>query len=647
MKKHLTLSQLSLTVVAGILLVITNINSIWSASIDLAHHYALAFRISENWGLVIANDPSLGEMSFYPRLTHELAAIAGLIFNSTFLGIQLVSLLALALLWGGVIYIYNTLSSRTAFFSSIGLMCLMILNRKSLHFEVHGAELIGNFFYSQLVAQGVVVFAIATAIYLEIKKCSNYTVAIFLIIITFIVTNMHLLPALVLLGVDLGVVGTIVLFSSKETGAQQIKLRVWYAGAAVLAVSSVFLSPAFNAFRKISENNGAISFTHLSSYAELILFCLSVLFVSGMLFNIWYRRRSEDNSYYIAVKYLGLYGASMALLCLAQIVALKLGFGSEYATKKYAFGLFTHLFISIPVLISLVSEKFPVGVSIEGLIKNKYLGTLLILLTYSIVFECSIPPTRMLAASDIVNIEHKLITLRDVGLPLSKEKSNIVIGLANMPATIDYMFSIAIMGTPVSLAIPDIMVTNKLNDFSHYKSILTSVNSKPYYFADCSDPFAAGSIAILNAACVKKELSQEGACVGNFDFTLKGTIDPSELSGFSIPEDHGRWTDGKNSKFSCTVQGRSPTQVRIDAMPFLYGSQKRQRFIVTIKRTVKVFDLKNIADGRNIEIALPASEIGEKLNIEFSMPDAISPKKVGFNADERQIGVSIKSISFK
>lgn len=647
MKKYLSLFQLALIFVVGILLAISFINSVWSGSVDLAHHYALAFRIAENLSLSTHDDPSLGDMNYYPGISHAMAAIAGLIFNSTFLGIQFVSLFSLAMLWGAVIYIFNTLILRTAFISSIGLMCLMIVNRHFLHFEVHGAELVSNFFYSQLVAQAVVVSAIAIAIFLEIKKYSNYAVLILLIVITNITVGIHLLPALELLGVVLGIAAINIFLSSKGTGIQRLELRLWYVTAAIVAVATVFFNPSFKAFRKLSENNGSIAVMHISSTTELVSWCVFALVISFALLYIWYKRRQEIDHSYLALKYLGLYGTSIALLCLMQIAILNFGYGSEYATKKYAFGLFAYLFISIPVLIGLVFEKYSGELLIDGICKGDLFRTVVVLLTYAVVYNFSIPSTKLLAASDIVSLETKLVTLRNVALTTTDAKNNVVIGLANMPPTINYMFSIAIMRTPVSIAIPDVLVSNRLGNLNDYKSILTSVDARPYFFKNCNHPLTTGSIALLDAACVKKEIAQFGDCVGEFDLTLRGEVDPSELSGFSIPEDHGRWTDGKSAKFSCTIAKRVPTKIRIDTTPFLYGLRKRQRLIVTIKNTVKVYDLINASDGRNIEIVLPECRVGEKLNIEFNLPDAISPQQVGFNADTRQLGVSIKSISFK
>ena len=206
MQKSLSPIQVSLLVFVGIVLVTINMDSMWSEGADLAHHYALAFRISEHWILPDIDDPTLWEMNFYPRTSHALAAIVGLLFNSTFLGLQIISLMALALLWGAVIVILNTLPVRAAYISSIGLMGLLAANRSFLKFELHGAELVGNFFFFPTGRRAMVVLTIAVAILMETKRHSKDLIVLFLIVIIFVATGTHLLASLELLGVFFGVV---------------------------------------------------------------------------------------------------------------------------------------------------------------------------------------------------------------------------------------------------------------------------------------------------------------------------------------------------------------------------------------------------------------------------------------------------------
>ena len=66
--------QICLLALAAIFLIVKYMGSMWSDSVDLAHHYALVARIAEYWGLPAGVDPTLGEMNFYPHTSHAMAA---------------------------------------------------------------------------------------------------------------------------------------------------------------------------------------------------------------------------------------------------------------------------------------------------------------------------------------------------------------------------------------------------------------------------------------------------------------------------------------------------------------------------------------------------------------------------------------------
>lgn len=644
MKNHLTRLQLCFIVFAGILLVTIYMDSMWSVSVDLAHHYALAYRIAEDWTLPNV-DPSLGEMSHYPRISHTLAAIVGLIFNSTFIGLQLVSLASLAVLWGAVIAIVCTLPWRAAIISLIGMVCLFVANRAYAQFELHGSELVGNFFYSQLVAQAVVMATLALAIYLEVRKSHAITIIILLTAIAYITTSIHLMPALELLGVIAGLAFINNVISKNCFSQKGIKSLILHLFVVMVAISAVLMNPAFREMRKLSENNGELTLRHISNTHELALLCLFVLAIAGVLLSIWIK--NNDRRLAIsAAKYLGLYGISISLLCLAQIAALHFGYGSEYATKKYAFALFTYSSISISIFMGIYIDKWlPENVASE-LLASESTRTAIIVIAFTFLFICSLPEKKGLDTSDVVSLEHQLINLRDVALQSSGDRSNVVIGLQNMNNTINYMFSIAVAKTPMPMAIQDVLVSNSLLDIGKYESIVTSVNSRPYYRSACKRFPSAGALAVLDAACVANAMKADDICTGFFDFTFNGYVDPAIISGFSEAENHGRWTDESKARFSCIIQGKEPKKVKIFVTPFLYGTHNTQRLSVRIDSTENEYQFDSNS-GRIIEIALPKREVGEKLNIDFNMPDAISPKQLGLSIDARMLGVSVKTISFE
>jgi hypothetical protein len=89
-----------------------------------------------------------------------------------------------------------------------------------------------------------------------------------------------------------------------------------------------------------------------------------------------------------------------------------------------------------------------------------------------------------------------------------------------------------------------------------------------------------------------------------------------------------------------------PSIVRINAMGFVYRNRSQRAFIaINGSRPVEYRYEKNW-QMQVIELPLPSSSPGE-IRIRFSLPDAISPKELGMNADPRKIAISVRSIQFE
>jgi hypothetical protein len=138
-------------------------------------------------------------------------------------------------------------------------------------------------------------------------------------------------------------------------------------------------------------------------------------------------------------------------------------------------------------------------------------------------------------------------------------------------------------------------------------------------------------------------------CKGLFDFTNDGRVPDNALQGFSVAEPHGRWTDGNEATFVCTLPTRDekpPATVRITTWGYVYSGHS-QRAIISInglKATEVRFGPGN--DREVIELPLPSSP-GNKLSIEFFLPDAVSPRELGMNSDPRKIAINVGTIEFR
>ena len=467
----------------------------WSWSVDLAHHYALSYRIFEQWVLINPNDPTLGEMNIYPRISHIIAAIFGVLVNCTFLGMQITTLTFLALLWMSILLTLSSLQVRLAITSIIILLMIVVFNAFSLKLDIHGHEVVGNFFYSQLIGHSVLYIGIAIAIYLE-KSKGPVSSIVFLTVLMLVNAGIHLLPALEMLGL---IYALLIVYVFLGNNGSTLRFRLLVAcGIAFAAILGIIFHPSFAAMRAISANDGALGLNNISYPNGLILVCVILIAISYKVFIKWIANASRNDN--IAIKYFASYGEVIAILCLFQFFLTKFGYGSDYAVKKYSFGLVTILFVNVSILvsgyfnsISLVSYKIPDLVIYRIPIIIFSLCTLFIL---------SVPCYKSVDVSDIVAQERRLIALNYTGIPVPElGKSNVIIGLDQIPNTANYMFSIAILKTPRKIAIPDVLVKNDLPDLSLYSYVISESNH-PAFSLGCN--INKGALSIASSQCLQQ-----------------------------------------------------------------------------------------------------------------------------------------------
>lgn len=618
-------------------------DSMWSQSVDLPHHYALAFRISEQWTLISQNDPTLGEMNIYPRVSHIMAAIIGTITNSVFLGVQIIALLSLALLWLGIVLTLNTLRSRFAIASILLFSAFITINAISLKLNTHGHEIVGNFFYSQLVGHSALFISIPLSIHIE-RKYGALRSIVFLTALMIANAAIHLLPALEMLGMIFGLLFVYVFLNKEEQG--RIKHRLLAAiSIGLIAIFGIFFHPSFTAMREISENNGDLWMHNISYPHGLILLCIGVFSTSlALLFKWAYDAHRIENS---ALKYIAFYGGATASLCLLQFALTKFGYGSDYAAKKYIFGLTTALFLNTSIILSIyISRLYPT----KNFSHFSELRSYVLLGSLCILFIYSLPATKILDTSDIVSIERKLIELSNTTIPTpASGKNNVVVGLENMPNTINYMFSIAIMKTARSIAIPDVLTKNAPSNPSDYSYIVSSYGNRKFGAADCNT-ISKTDLSIITSDCLQRRYSKTSDCRSGFDFSAGSAGAPvSLLQGFAAPESHGRWTKGKLATFSCNNLGAPLSKVKLSVTPFIAGTLKSQKIMISINGAPSTsFELAGARDSKNpITIDIPKGAEPKKYSILFEIPSAASPKSLGLSEDRRELGFSLRSIIFE
>jgi hypothetical protein len=623
----------------GLLVVILNLDTIGSMSVDLAHHYALIFRISEDWHLV-PDDPSLGEMNIYPKGSHVAAAVVGMLVGSPFLGMHLVALASLVLLWAAGLAILRAAPKRDGGVGVLVLALLVLINHGVV--RLHGAEISDSYFFSQFVAQALAIAALAVAIRLEASRRRLWA-HLFLLGAIYVVTVVHLLPALELLGVFAGVM-LLDLLRPGLLRRDRIRLA-WVSALMLLAgIAIVVLHPSFAAMRIIAANDGGIDLGRLGAVWIIGVMCLLVLASIVPLLRAWQRAPAEHVMY----KYFAMYGAAVAGLCLLQMVLRYFNMGSDYAIKKYAFGLATFLFLRIALWIggaagAVLLEK----TAFARLADDRIFRVTLFGVALFVIASNADRTRHQVDTSDVVAAERQLTLLRDTVLtPAPPGKSNLVLEVDRMPTVFNYMFSLAVTRTPRSIAQHDFLDGTALGPVEQYGVIVSSRgHARTLGGTQCAGP-GAGPLALLDPACVGRAQQEARVCKGSFDFSQKGRIDPAMLTGFANAEPDFRWTDGARATFTCEA-GQPYRTAKLALAPYVAGAHPRQRVTIAVNGAAPQTLTLDSPAVQVVALPLPPVAPGQPIAIQLGLSDAVTPKSLGLGEDGRRLGVAVTSISFE
>jgi len=503
----LTDTPISRALRAGLLLlalvVLTAILSgrVWSDSVDIAHHYALVLRLVEYGNGAFPFDLSLGEMNTYPRLSHQAAALAAGVAGSPLLGMQLVTVLSLVVMWACLMWLVASLPPRMANRTALVLGLLLIWNHFKFRLSLHGSEVIGGFFYAQLVGQAVFVMVLLASMALERRAAPVWLRHGLLVPAIYLLTGIHLMPALFLLMAMgwLVVADTVVQWRLRQPG---LAVRSAVGAGLLLCAFGVLVShPGFAAMREISKHNGSMSVRHLSSVASLV--SLSVVVAAGSAGVLWYWLRRQHERAWLPLKYLGVLGLSVSCLALVQAVALKLGFVADYALRKYAFALATMALILLALLPGLLDRRGR-GAAPAGRVATILYCVLPTLLVVLASLSVAWQPERF-QTSALVALERDVLALEQRMGPPPQGYLDYVIGVTDMPATITYMYSIAELRIPRSHNpnVPSLLF-DRIADWSHVGRVITSENGVYDRYPDCRTGLAQGGLVVLDGACLRR-----------------------------------------------------------------------------------------------------------------------------------------------
>ena len=250
-----------------------------------------------------------------------------------------------------------------------------------------------------------------------------------------------------------------------------------------------------------------------------------------------------------------------------------------------------------------------------------------------------------LDTSDLVALEHRLLLRRDLAIPDLAGKHSYLVGIDGIPQAMSYMMSIGVLKSPRVATPQTAMPAWWMSDWNLVGTLVTSENSELDKNPACRRAPAVNALVMLDGACVARRFPRRHI-VG---FTSNHPPTTCATQGFSVAEAIGTWTDGKAGRLRCPLPQGVETafrSVQIDSLAFL-DRVAVQRVIVGIEGQAPVEHRFDAGHPYHLFVLDLPENVGKEVQINFNLPDAISPQQLGLGQDTRQLGMAIRTIEFK
>jgi len=609
-------------------------------TVDFAHHYALVTRLYEHWSMPTGTDFSLGEMNVYPRYAHALAAVMGTVLGSPFLGMYVIGLLSFIGLWYAVsVMLRHQPDHELALQTPLLLVGLLLAGASGL--EIFGNEVTRHYFFAQLAGQALMFATLALWLRLQRFQAPVIVRYGFLAASSVLLVGFHLLPGIELLGVLTLVVGMDFFPAERKSG------KAISAGILLIAVATIAIlfHPSFAEMKTISSGNGSLPLKFTPTLTALSVLCVVVLSLSAVGLYLSLRSRAPGQQRIDVLGIVAAYGMSVSGLFVIQRLALVFGYGSDYACKKYGFGLNSALLL----LVSLLAAKALVGLIRKSPWKERLprtggalrpLAAALVLLAAVLPAHRNQGPVDLLRVAEVETAARKFYSKRPTQ---PDEKRDMAFGIAGMGKIGNYLVSIGSLHHPRDDSAMDVLRHRLPKDLSRKRYLITSGGTGSLNIAECRRYELDGELVAVDAACADK---LKGLCRLSTDFSFNSDVSAVALEGLSVPEAFGRWTDGQQARFSCRVPDDMAGKingVRIVLARGFAPEGSRQKARISV----------NNATFRDIEIGTRQQEyllkidpesVGKMLEVVFDIPGARSPKELGMGEDGRRLGLGLKKI---
>jgi hypothetical protein len=623
---------------------------VYSSSPDVALHHAVVARLMNNWGLGPQDGVFLDVMVFYPPLAHWLAALGGHL-----LGSSTVSLagLAIAAVFGGYAVIaafLGALGSRRGLLAGLLMVGLVAVGRYGR--AILGFEVVGNFFYPQVVATTLALAGYWIAYRLRDGAYPGLVRDSALFVWVCIIAWVHLLPALQLAASY----GLIVLLEAirdwRHARERTAVLRpILFAS---LTMAFMFVHPSVKVMRNVSAWNGGLEFAFRSSRVTLGVVALVAFAISALLLVSGVRARGLEEERSERVKiFIGASGIGAVLLLAAQGLALILGHGSPYAVKKHVFAVATATLVGCAIFLAEALARHRRGWAwLEGYPKS--LGVIATSLFAWVCLALIVPARPDVKLNDLDHFRAFAIHASSYHLP-PEAAGRIIAVDSTMPAAFNYLVTMGDLRYPWGPNSIDLL-TGKW-PLSNPKQVAAAIVDRGNPELDAKECEVSGleseEYVVVRYDCA---LASKDKPVGPGVLSFRGPPTPGPgrrylRDGWSGQEPGGIWSTGSASTLALRVDSglqSGPLAIEFHLTPFLAPGHSA----VTVRlsangRPVEAKEFSGTSpESRVWSVVLPKGTVSDNQGLEltFKVQSPASPASLGLSGDLRPLGVMLHEL---
>ena len=591
---------MSLTASAIVGLIVTSIvcavafsGGLPSASTDIAFHYSLSDVLSRYGGRYA---PALEMyMDTYPALAHWMAAIVARVTGSVMQAILSVGAMAVGATYFVILYIL----ARTSMIAA-GLFvcaCAAALSLKIDYGVLLGFELVTNYFFGQIVA---LAFCWISLLLLApvLERGPAVHVTFLTAVLVFVVTAGHLVPGLELAGA----IGVLMLYRT-------LRSRRWveFAGFCAVVGGMLLIHPSVRIMLTVSANDGTIALPNLVLAATPVVAIIDIL-LACVILRTGYARGSGriGGSEIIAAA-----AMSTAGLCLLQAIALRVGYGSEYAVGKYAHGVYTLAMVQAAMLVGSVFRAGPASARVASAFAAA--GAVLI-----VAFILPRPVVSTAAFDQLARYARHSAAL--LGQDAAKE--TIVLTRSLHPAA-SFMVTAVDIGNKRATG-DYTLLAGHMPDPSTFRYAVVDAGD-PLFPRTCDVDLPASSYRVVRVQCALSSISRLPA--GQLMLFRSGEPGAYALrQGWSWVRGDGVWSTGARSTIALTIPPTKGAALVIDAAALLDARRPSLNvgFAVAGRTAEEVYNLPT--GHATTVVPIPDSDVDRAVTLEVNIrgaPDSL------------------------